>query len=371
MDVATDGALAPDAGAIAPAGNGPLTFHQAVGALARRRHGDEAAGETTAADQPQHDAGPQREAAARATTESAPTEPDAAPDGDQPSGETHATDEPAEAPPIDPPASWTKDEKERFKALPRDTQEYVAERERARDAEIRRGQNEVAEQRKVLAAEQQVAHAARQYYERALPDLLQTLQLQSAGEFADVRTHDDVRRLAEQDPSRFVRFQAAQMQIAQITQEAQAIQQRNLHEAALRLTAWAGEQDARFLAQFRELTEADKGAGARATMARYLTEVAGVPPGELAELWNLPLFRDARMQRVVYDAARFHAAHEKAKSATAAPKPPVQRPGTAPAKATSQDATIKALEQKLASATTTREQIAAAAALRAAKRAAA
>jgi hypothetical protein len=370
MEFTTNGAAAPDAGA--PAGNGPLTFHQAVDALAKRRQSDESAEGTAPADQAQHDASPQRgQDGARAHTESAHSEHDAAPDDAQPSGETHETDEPAEAPPIDPPASWTKDEKERFKALPRETQDYIAERERARDAELRRGQNEVAEARKALAAEHQAILAARQRYERALPELLHVLHTHAAGEFADIRTQDDVRRLAEQDPGRFARFQAAQMHTAQVAQEAESARARQAHGLAQAFNAWAGEQDAKFRAQFREFSEPEKSEKARATISRYLTEVAEVTSEQLAELWNMPLFRDARMQRVVYDAARFHAAQEKAKSATAAPKPPVQRPGTAPVKATSQDATIKALEDKLAAATTTREQIAAAAALRAAKRAAA
>jgi hypothetical protein len=51
-------------------------------------------------------------------------------------------------PPIDPPRSWTKAEKERFQSLPRETQEYLHTREQEREREFRRGQNEAAEQRK-------------------------------------------------------------------------------------------------------------------------------------------------------------------------------------------------------------------------------
>jgi hypothetical protein len=353
---------------------------QAADALARRREAGEGAEEAPAVEVDDNSAAPRArdgaparapaEAAAQADTESALEEHDAAPDDDQPSGETSETDEPTDLPPIDPPPSWTKDEKARFKALPRATQEYIAERERARDAELRRGQNDVAEERKALAAEREAALALRRHYEHALPQMLDAIEAQAAGEFADVKTHDDVRRLAEQDPARFAKYQAAHMHIAAVAQEARAAEQRQLQDVAARFNAWAGEQDARFVAQFRELADAEKGQQARASITHYLTEVAGVPREQLPELWNMPVFRDARMQRIVYDAARFHAAREKAKSAVSTPKPPVQRPGTASAKATPSEATIKALEHKLANATSTREQIAAAAALRAAKRAA-
>jgi len=52
------------------------------------------------------------------------------------------------------------------------------------------------------------------------------------------------------------------------------------------------------------------------------------------------LFRDAMWQRVTYDAYRFHAAQQAAKSAVAAPKPQVQRPGTTPQKGASAQAEI-------------------------------
>lgn len=220
----------------------------------------------------------------------------------------------------------------------------------------------------MLATEQEAALALRQHYEQLLPQVLHTLQAQADGEFGDIRTHEDVRRLAEQDPARFAKFQAAHIQFAAVAHEARAAEERQLHATAAKFQAWAGEQDEKFAAQFRELADTEKSRQARTSIDHYLTEVVGVPREQLPELRSVPIFRDARMQRIVYDAARFHAAQEKAKSALAAPKPPVQRPGTA--KATSREATIQALEQKLASATSTREQIAAAAALRAAKRAA-
>ena len=75
---------------------------------------------------------------------------DAAPADAQAPGEQTESAEPEAAapPPIEPPRSWTKDEKERFQSLPRETQEYLATREQERDREFRRSQNEAAEKLK-------------------------------------------------------------------------------------------------------------------------------------------------------------------------------------------------------------------------------
>lgn len=46
---------------------------------------------------------------------------------------------------IPPPASWSKDEVERFKTLPPDTQKYIAERERQRDTFLTQKANKIAQ----------------------------------------------------------------------------------------------------------------------------------------------------------------------------------------------------------------------------------
>src|ERR1019366_10067743 len=57
-------------------------------------------------------------------------EPEAGTDENPPTGdETESAPDTAAEPPIEPPRSWTKEAKERFASLPRDTQEYLAARE--------------------------------------------------------------------------------------------------------------------------------------------------------------------------------------------------------------------------------------------------
>src|SRR5437588_150606 len=180
-------AAEPIAIAPAPASDGPINARDAMRSLVDWRHKSAAAARDSAT---QNDNGPDVGAGLKPAPTSEPTEStaqadDAAPAEGQPSGETESQPEPATEPPIEPPRSWTKDEKERFKTLPRETQEYLASRETERDREIRRSQNESADQRKALDAERQKLEQARTQYESALPQLLDTLQQQQPAEFHD------------------------------------------------------------------------------------------------------------------------------------------------------------------------------------------
>src|SRR5580658_2981873 len=110
-------------------------------------------------------------------------------------GETQGADPAQQAPSIEPPRSWTKEDKELFRDLPRATQERLVERERSREADFLRRQNEAAAKNKGLSAKEQAAEQMRAQYEQALPALLQTLQEQQAGAFADVHSIGDIERL--------------------------------------------------------------------------------------------------------------------------------------------------------------------------------
>jgi hypothetical protein len=54
---------------------------------------------------------------------------------------------------IEPPRSWPKEDKVLFATLPPDIRDVIARREQAREIELRRKQNEVAELRKRLTTE--------------------------------------------------------------------------------------------------------------------------------------------------------------------------------------------------------------------------
>src|SRR6478736_5775699 len=138
------------------------------------------------------------------------TDPAEDPEADQPEDKL---------PPLEPPRSWTQAEKERFQSLPRETQEYLSHREQEREREFRRGQNEIAEQRKAIEAERSKAEEARKQYEAQLPALMQELQNAQQSSFADIRTVDDVTKLASEDPFRYLQWQAHQTKLQAVNAE--------------------------------------------------------------------------------------------------------------------------------------------------------
>jgi hypothetical protein len=56
-------------------------------------------------------------------------------------------------PSIEPPRSWTKEQKVQFSEFPRAAQEVIAAREKDRETTLRRGQNEIAEMKRRLQAD--------------------------------------------------------------------------------------------------------------------------------------------------------------------------------------------------------------------------
>src|SRR5262249_45285460 len=161
-----------------------------------------------------------------------------------PPGETKSADPAAqELPPIEPPRSWTKEDKELFKSLPRATQETIAQRERAREADFSRRQQQATEQAKALEAERLRMEQLRHHYESTLPQVLQNLLAQQAGEFADIKTVADIERLAREDTPRYLQWDLNQKKIAGLAQEIAAAQQRQVAERQQQFAEFAKRQD--------------------------------------------------------------------------------------------------------------------------------
>jgi hypothetical protein len=263
-------------------------------------------------------------------------------------GETQG-DDLAEAPSIDPPRSWTKEDKELFKGLPRETQERLVARERSREGDFLRRQNEAAEKLKDLTAREQVAEQAKRQYETALPTLLQSLQLQQAGEFADVQSLTDIERLARDNWPRYVLWDAQQKRIAAVQTQMNAALARQAQESQTHWSSFTREQDALLLERAPELGQKGEMAKIAQSGADMLKDI-GFNDQELAELWNgrqgLSL-RDHRMQLLIRDGVRYRDAQAAAKAAAQRPVPQVQRPGAAAPRGAEADARISALNSKL------------------------
>jgi hypothetical protein len=354
------------AAASAPAGDEPINAREAARAVARhrRRRADSAeppsaqtGGQPAAAD-----------AAALPIANELAEEANAAPD-DQPSGETQATEPEGNLPPIEPPRSWTTEEKERFRSLPRELQAYLSEREQERDRDVRRRQNEAADERKAAQAEREAVARARQHYEAALPVLLHTLQQQQAGEFADIRTLADIEKLAREDFARYARWDAQQKRIAVMADELRATQQRQALELSQQWAHFAQRQDQLFADKVPDIVDPGKAPKLRESAVNVLKD-RGFGEQELAQLWNGQAaisLRDHRLQLLVLDAVKFADAQRAAKEALTKPVPPVQRPGVAQQK--SGDAEIQALRQKLERTGSARDAAALVAAQRRSRRA--
>ena len=291
------------------------------------------------------------------------TEDDAAPSQEGP-GATEAEDPAPQEPSIEPPRSWTKEEKEAFKALPREYQQTVAEREKARETNFLRSQNEVAEQRKAIEAEREATARARQQYEAALPSLLQ--QLHQNPEFADIRTQADVERMVNEDWPRYVRWDFHQKKVAAVQQELSTSQTRQKQQEAQDWEAYAKAEDEAFLQKAPEMQDATKRAKTVEAAVNLLKD-RGYSEAEINELWSSKLGRSHKFQTILLDAVRFQDAKKSVLEANRKPLPPVQRPGVSqPNRGETQ---LKDLETKLDRSSGMMNQLRAASALVAAKRA--
>lgn len=325
-----------------PADTGPVNARDAANLISRAREKALAAPESTT-EQPRVNG----RFASAAAPESTPQGEDAAAAPQPPGEEGQGTDPADEQPSIDPPRSWSAEDKEAFKLLPPERQRSIVDTERKRDADIRRTQDEVANRTKELTAKEQAAEQARQDYERKASSALQVLQAQTANEFPDIKTHDDLVKLATDDPFRAIQYQARQQQLAALHQEVQSNEAKRLQSEKQKFDDWSKEQDSKFDAQFKEFTDPEKGPKLREGLRSYLIKDVGIPETALPELWNNPLFRDSLTQRMIYDAYRWNAAKQQATKAVEAPKPPVQRPGTGSQKGSGVQEAIAAAADRL------------------------
>jgi hypothetical protein len=334
-------------------GDGPLSAREAALSLVDTRNKDAA---RQRRDEEQHSG----EARSDATAEqqSAPgQEPGAGATRETGPGGTQANDQADQQPPIDPPRSWTKEDKELFRHLPRETQERLADRERSREADFLRRQNEASERLKGLSAQQQEADKARAQYEQALPALLMDLQNQHQGDFADIKGIGDIERLAREDWPRYVLWDAQQKKIAAIQQQVVAAQVRQTHEQATRWTAFARDEDAKFLEKAPEFSDMKVMAEATQRASELLKDL-GFAEAELGPLWNGQAaisLRDHRMQLLLRDGVKYREAQAKARAALERPVPHVQRPGPAPARDADADAKVRSLDDRLTTSGTLRD----------------
>jgi hypothetical protein len=286
--------------------------------------------------------------AASSITSETPGEGTASPEGSEPEATAQA-EPPADEAPIEPPRSWTKEAHERFASLPRETQEYVAQREQERDRELRRVQNESAAERAALETERTRVETARVQYETALPGVLANLHQQRLAEFPDVRSNVDIERLAREDWPRYMQWDALQKRFASSAQEQEVAALRRAQEQKVRLSELINRENARLLEKAPEVADPAQREKLNNTIVGMLRELGFSEP-ELNELLvgqERLSVHDHRLQLLLRDGARFREAQKAAKEASTKPLPPVQRPGVAQGKAAAQHAAVASLARRL------------------------
>lgn len=257
--------------------------------------------------------------------------------------------EPEALPPIERPRSWTKDVDDDWKALPRTVQEKIASREQEREIAIRRSQNEAAEIRKGIEAERTKAEQLRQQYEANLPALMQTLQDAQQSAFADVRTVDDVTKLANEDPFRYLQWQAHQTKLQAVNAEVERAKGQKSQAEQAEWTKHVQKENELAIEYIPELADKVKGPALTQRAADRLSEL-GFKQEELAKLASgqekLSLY-DHRIQRLIFSDLKLSDIQAAKTAVAAKPVPPVQRPGIARPAGSGKSEEIQALTEQL------------------------
>jgi hypothetical protein len=253
------------------------------------------------------------------------------------------------------PKSWPAEMREQFAQLPPDLQRVIADRETERDAAFNRQVNEAAEKRRAAEAELQAASTERRQYLAGLSAVIDELATQTASDFADIRTTADLEKLAQDDPVRYLRWQARREAILAAQAEADALAEREQREQEHHIKGYLDEQRNLLLEKMPELGDPKKARAIMTEGTAYLKEI-GFTDQEIVNVV------DHRMTLVIRDAL----AHRRNRAAakTAAEKklvgvPKVQKPGAGSDAKAERSQRDKAAMNRIARHGTTDEQAAA------------
>lgn len=243
----------------------------------------------------------------------------------KPEAAIEGADAPAEQQPEttgdDTPPDETFDEKAKRYRVKVDGVESQVSFEELRNG-YQRAADTLAKSRAAEEARRQ-ADAQRQAYQQQIEQFIPQLQAALQGEFADIKTMQDVSRLAEQEPARYVKWQAAQMALNQ----AHAERQRASHEAQNReqalLQEYLDTQQKQLSEKLPDWAHEEKGPKLKAEIRNYL-KVEGFGDEEIANAADHRLVLIAR-KAMLYDRAQKERA---ALAKTVANVPKVQKPGT-------------------------------------------
>jgi hypothetical protein len=327
----------------------PLSLEDAVSRFAKRREN------------------PTAESADPATAAESPPQGD---DGDQPQADPAEAQtqeaEPAEQPPIEPPRSWTKEEKEAFAKWPREAQESIARVASTREAEFRRSQNEAAEAKKAIEAKLAEVSTERERYLKAAASDIESKEADIAARFPHIKSMADVNFLAQeavrlantgthedlvqsqQVQAYLQAWRTAQDDLAVTKQAKTQAEQQHTTE---KQTKWAEFVNNESKAFSETLSADDKGKlKGWLDAAPGFLEAKGFTKEELNALASGQeklAIHDRRMQSLILDGLKYRDLQNAKVEAAKKPVPPVQRPGAAPPRGAAATQNIQALSQRL------------------------
>jgi hypothetical protein len=265
--------------------------------------------------------------------------------------EAHGEDEgpdPVEEPPIERPKSWTESDDAEWRATPRALQQKIAARELERDTALRRAQNDAAEKLKGLTAKEQQAEEARQKYEANLPALMQALQDANQGAFGDIKNVDDVTRLANEDPFRYLQWQAHQQKLQAVNAELERARGQQSQKQQTEWNDHVQKENALAAELIPELADKVKGPALMTKAAERLADL-GFKPEELNDLASgktkLSLY-DHRLQQLIFSDLKLREIQSAKTAVAAKPLPPVARPGTSRPAGSDVSERVQALSRK-------------------------
>jgi hypothetical protein len=219
-------------------------------------------------------------------------------------------------------------------------EEEAAQRQAEEQARAQAEAQEAFERQKAteLDAVRQQANG----YAVALSALVANANNRALAEWADIRTEQDLVRLAQTDQPRLQRLQAHVAQVQQLQQEIGRVQQQQqaAHAAAYQesFRRFSEAEEKKVEALIPELREDANPVQRREHQQQAyqaLTE-AGFKDAELRAGWvdgQLFSLRDSRVQKIISDAARWQASQAKAQELSAHRKPPpsgaLMKPGVA------------------------------------------
>lgn len=257
---------------------------------------------------------------------------DGAPDEDQSSAEEDEGDgqEPADKqPPIEPPLSWSKEQREHWAKLPRETQEYLHSREQQRDAEVRRSQNEAAEARKQAEPAIEAAKQERQRYVEQLQTYIALTETLDPILAEGQRT--DWVKLSAEDPAgaqqKFFAFNQRREQLLNAVRQRDAMMQQMTREHL----ASEGMKLVQSVPDWQDADETKTFEKAKAgidAVRKLAVEKYGYQPNEVAEI------RDHRPVRMAIDLIKANeriAEYEKREASRTAAAKAAEQKRTAPA----------------------------------------